>query len=74
MLIADTTTALATAVLIYLVWAGNLQTWQIYLLMLVRSTAGAFHMPAMLSSTSLMVPEEQTHAGTGLKPALAGID
>ncbi|MGW8226018.1 MAG: MFS transporter, partial [Anaerolineales bacterium] len=73
MLIADTTTALATAVLIYLVWAGNLQIWQIYLLMLVRSTAGAFHMPAMLSSTSLMVPEEQLTRVQGLNQLLQGL-
>jgi len=73
MLIADTTTALATAVLIYLVWVGNLQIWQIYLLMLVRSTAGAFHMPAMLSSTSLMVPEEQLTRVQGLNQLLQGL-
>jgi DHA3 family macrolide efflux protein-like MFS transporter len=73
MLIADTTTALATAVLIYLAWAGNLQIWQIYLLMLVRSSAGAFHMPAMLSSTSLMVPEEQLMRVQGLNQLLQGL-
>ena len=50
MLVADTITALATAGLIYLVWAGSLQIWHVYLLMMVRSAAGAFHMPAMMSS------------------------
>ena len=70
MIVADTVTALATGILIYLVWAGNLQIWQIYLLMLVRSTAGAFHMPAMLSSTSLMVPEEQLTRVQGLNQLL----
>jgi DHA3 family macrolide efflux protein-like MFS transporter len=74
MLIADTITALATAVLIYLVWAGTLQIWHIYLLMLVRSTAGSFHMPAMLSSTSLMVPEDQLTRVQGSQSAAAGID
>jgi DHA3 family macrolide efflux protein-like MFS transporter len=73
MLVADTVTALATALLIYLVWIGNLQIWQIYLLMLVRSTAGAFHMPAMLSSTSLMVPEEQLTRIQGLNQLLQGL-
>ena len=73
MLVADTVTALATAVLIYLVWAGNLQIWQNYLLMLVRSTAGAFHMPAMLSSTSLMVPEDQLTRVQGLNQLLQGL-
>lgn len=70
---ADLITALATAVLIYLIWAGTLQIWHIYLLMLVRSTAGSFHMPAMLSSTSLMVPEEQLTRVQGLNQLLQGI-
>ena len=73
MLIADTITALATAVLIYLIWAGTLQIWHIYLLMLVRSTAGSFHMPAMLASTSLMVPEDQLTRVQGLNQLLQGI-
>ena len=73
MLVADTITALATAVLIYLVWAGTLQIWHIYLLMLVRSTAGSFHMPAMLASTSLMVPEEQLTRVQGLNQLMQGV-
>ena len=70
---ADTITALATGVLIYLIWAGTLQIWHIYLLMLVRSTAGSFHMPAMLSSTSLMVPEDQLTRVQGLNQLLQGV-
>lgn len=73
MLAADSITALATAGLIYLVWAGNLQIWHIYALMLVRSTAGAFHMPAMFSSTSLMVPEDQLTRVQGLNQLLQGL-
>jgi len=73
MLVADSITALATAVLIYLIWAGNLQVWHIYALMLVRSTAGSFHMPAMISSTSLMVPEDQLTRIQGLNQLLQGL-
>jgi DHA3 family macrolide efflux protein-like MFS transporter len=73
MLAADSITALATAALIYFVWAGNLQIWQVYALMLVRSTAGSFHMPAMLSSTSLMVPEDQLTRVQGLNQLLQGL-
>jgi DHA3 family macrolide efflux protein-like MFS transporter len=72
-LAADTITALATAGLIYLVWADNLQIWHIYGLMLVRSTAGSFHMPAMFSSTSLMVPEDQLTRVQGLNQLLQGL-
>ena len=73
LLVADSITALATAVLIYLAWAGTVQIWHIYLLMLVRSTAGSFHMPAMLASTSLMVPEEQLTRFQGLNQGLQGV-
>lgn len=73
MLVADTVTALATAVLIYFVWQGSMQIWQIYLLMLVRSTAGTFHLPAMMSSTSLMVPEDQLTRIQGLNQLLQGL-
>jgi DHA3 family macrolide efflux protein-like MFS transporter len=73
MLAADSITALATAGLIYLVWAGNMQIWHVYALMLVRSTAGTFHMPAMLSSTSLMVPEDQLTRVQGLNQLLLGL-
>jgi DHA3 family macrolide efflux protein-like MFS transporter len=73
MLVADSVTALATALLIYLFGVGSVQIWYIYLLMLVRSAAGSFHMPAMLSSTSLMVPEEQLTRVQGLNQVLQGL-
>ena len=73
MLGADSITALATAGLIYLVWTSDLQIWHVYALMLVRSTAGSFHMPAMLSSTSLMVPEDQLTRVQGLNQLLQGL-
>lgn len=73
MISADALTAVATLVLIVLVWAGNLQIWQLFVLMLVRSSAGAFHMPAMFSSTSLMVPEEQLTRIQGLNQLLTGL-
>ena len=73
MMVADALTAMATASLIYLLWEGSLQIWHIYLLMLVRSTAGSFHMPAMLSSTSLMVPEDQLTRVQGLNQLLQGL-
>jgi DHA3 family macrolide efflux protein-like MFS transporter len=73
MLAADSITALATAALIYLIWDGNLQIWHVYALMLVRSTAGAFHVPAMLSSTSLMVPEDQLTRVQGINQLLQGL-
>jgi DHA3 family macrolide efflux protein-like MFS transporter len=73
MLTADAITALATGMIILLAGLGDLQIWHVYILMLVRSAAGSFHMPAMLSSTSLMVPENQLTRVQGLNQLLQGI-
>ncbi|UCH58375.1 MAG: MFS transporter [Anaerolineales bacterium] len=73
MLAADSLTALATGAMIYLGWSGVLEIWHIYTLMLVRSIGGSFHFPAMLASTSLMVPEEQLSRIQGLNQLLQGV-
>jgi len=73
MLGADSLTALATGAIIYLGWSGNLQLWQIYVLMLLRSIGASFHFPAMLASTSLMVPEDQLARIQGLNQLLQGL-
>ncbi len=58
MLIADSIVALATIVLVFLFVLDVVQVWHIYVVMFVRSLAGAFHSNAMSASTSLMVPVE----------------
>ncbi|MGD8751827.1 MAG: MFS transporter, partial [Anaerolineales bacterium] len=73
MLAADSLTALATGAIIYLGWAGVLDIWHIYALMMVRSIGGSFHFPAMLASTSLMVPEDQLTRVQGLNQLLQGL-
>lgn len=73
MLAADSLIALATGVMIYLGWSGVLEIWHLYALMLVRSIGGSFHFPAMLASTSLMVPEEQLSRVQGLNQLLQGV-
>ncbi|HAY83449.1 MAG TPA: MFS transporter [Chloroflexi bacterium] len=73
MLGADSLIALATAAMIYLGWAGTIEIWHIYLLMMVRSIGGAFHFPAMTASTALMVPEEQLSRIQGLNQLLQGV-
>lgn len=73
MISADLLTALATGLIILLGWIGIIEVWHIYLLMLVRSLGGSFHLPAMLASTSLMVPENQLARIQGLNQLLQGI-
>jgi DHA3 family macrolide efflux protein-like MFS transporter len=58
MVFADAAIALFTAVLAILYWQGMVDTWHIYGLLFLRALGGAFHSPAMMASTSLMVPKE----------------
>jgi DHA3 family macrolide efflux protein-like MFS transporter len=73
MIVADTSIALATVLLFYLFATEQIQTWHIFALMAVRSLGGAFHGPAMASSTSLMVPDKHLARITGADQTLQGL-
>ncbi len=73
MILADGLSALAVVVLAVLFWVGQVQVWHVYLLMFLRSAAGAFHWPAMQASTSLMVPKEHLSRVQGLNQMLNGL-
>ncbi|HOG45249.1 MAG TPA: MFS transporter [Anaerolineae bacterium] len=72
MMAADACVALATLAIALLFALGVVQTWHIYLLLLARAIGGSFHYPAMLASTSLMVPKEHLTRVQGLNQALDG--
>ncbi len=72
MIVADSVTALSIVVLAVLFATGNAQIWHIYILMFIRSVAGAFHGSAMMASTSLMVPKEHLARIQGLNQMLWG--
>jgi len=72
MLVADALIAIATIWLAYLFQAGLVQIWTVYLLMFVRSLGQGFHQPAMISSTSLMVPEKHLARVQGFNQTLNG--
>lgn len=72
MLVADTATAAATLLLIFLFGTGLVQIWHIYLIMFVRSLGGTFHFNAMASSTSLMVPKDHLARIQGFNQMLNG--
>jgi DHA3 family macrolide efflux protein-like MFS transporter len=72
MIVADGVIALLSAWLAYLFWAGTIQVWHVYAIMLVRAIGGAFHWPAMQASTSLMVPEQHLPRVAGLNQAMGG--
>ncbi len=71
-MVADLTGALGAAVLAVLFWADALAIWHVYLIMALRSLAGAFHWPAMQASISLMAPERHLARIGGLNQMLYG--
>lgn len=72
MIWADATVALATVALIALFITGMIEVWHIYAALLVRSSGGAFHWPAMAASTTLMVPKRHLARIGGLNEAVYG--
>jgi DHA3 family macrolide efflux protein-like MFS transporter len=72
LLIADTMVALVSLILAILFLSGDVQIWHVFLLMFIRSIGGGFHGPAMIASTSLMVPREHLTRIQGLNQTLHG--
>jgi len=66
MVVADASIALFTAVLAYLYWRGTVEIWHIYAILFLRAFGTAFHGPAMMASTTLMVPKEQLTRVAGM--------
>jgi DHA3 family macrolide efflux protein-like MFS transporter len=69
MVFADGAIALFTAVLAFLYWRGTVEIWHIYAILFLRAFGTAFHDPAMVASTTLMVPQEQLTRVAGLDQA-----
>lgn len=72
MLVADSVTAAATLLLVFLFATGLVQVWHIYLILTVRSLGGVFHFNSMSSSTSLMVAKEHLPRIQGFNQMLNG--
>ena len=70
LIISDGIIALATLLLALLVFTSTIEIWQIYILMAIRSIAGAFHNPAMKASTTLLVAKESYTNIAGLNQLL----
>jgi DHA3 family macrolide efflux protein-like MFS transporter len=73
MIVADSSIAAATAVLLFLFATGRIEVWHIYAISLFRSLGGAFHYPAMSSSTTLMVPDKHLARVAGANQLLQGL-
>ncbi len=72
MIVADMITALSILFLAAMFYFETIEIWHIYLAMLIGSAAGGFHWPAMLASTTLMVPKEHLSRIGGMNQALQG--
>jgi len=70
---SDSLAALVALGLAALAWLGAIAVWHVLAAMCLRSLAGAFQLPAVQSSTSLMVPPEQLARVNGLSQMLAGL-
>ena len=73
MIVADSSIAAATLGLVWLFAIGRVEVWHIYAIMTIRSLGGAFHHPAMTSSTSLMVPKKHLARISGANQTLQGL-
>jgi DHA3 family macrolide efflux protein-like MFS transporter len=73
MLLADGVVAAAALVLAALYVSGKAQTEHVLALLLVRALGSAFHAPAMMASTSLMVPERLLTRIQGLNQSAQGL-
>jgi DHA3 family macrolide efflux protein-like MFS transporter len=73
LIISDVAIAFLTASLAFMFWRGSVQIWQIYAILLARATGGCFQDPAMMASTSLMVPKSQLTRVNGINQTLFGV-
>jgi DHA3 family macrolide efflux protein-like MFS transporter len=72
MLAADGLVALASLLLAYLFFTDAATTGVVFVILFLRGLGTAFHSPAMLASTSLMVPAEHLTRIQGLNQLLLG--
>ena len=70
--VADAVIAIASAVLAALFVFDAVSTAAVFLILFVRSIGAGFYGPAMLASTSLMVPKEHLTRIQGLNQSLQG--
>ena len=73
MIVTDTISALCMLVLIWLFQSGQVQLWQIYTMMFIRSSMQAFQAPAAEASTSMLVPSDWLSRVAGFNQILNGV-
>ncbi len=84
MLMSDLGTGIVTLGVLLLVWSNSLAVWQIYLVLIISSSLGAFQQPAYTASITQLVPAKNLSRANGMvqasfaiakiaAPAIAGL-
>ncbi len=73
MIYADLFIAACTMVISLLFYFDTVELWYIYLLLALRSTGSAFHMPAMQASVPLLAPESELVRIAGVNQAILSV-
>ena len=73
LIIADSISALALVVMTYLFWSNQIEIWQVFIIVFVRSLANGFHWPAMQASVTLMVPKHFLTRLQGFNQTMMGL-
>jgi len=71
-LVSDTGIALASLLLAYLFWTGNMEMWHVYGIIIIRAIGDAFHLPAIGASTTMLVPPQHLTRIAGLNQSVGG--
>jgi DHA3 family macrolide efflux protein-like MFS transporter len=71
-MVSDTGIALASLLLAYLFWTGNMEMWHVYGIIVLRAIGDAFHMPAIGASTTMLVPPQHLTRIAGLNQSVGG--
>lgn len=73
MILSDSFIALCTAILCLLFYLGEVQVWQVYILLAMRSLGSAFHAPSMQASIPLLAPESELMRISGINQIIYSI-
>jgi DHA3 family macrolide efflux protein-like MFS transporter len=71
-IVSDGVMALLALALAWLFWAGRLEIWHVYVIMIARALGDIFHYPATQAATVMLVPGDQLARVHGLNQVLGG--
>ena len=73
LVVSDGLIALFTAFLGLLFWLGVARPWHVFVVLFFRALGDCFQNPAMISTTTLMVPRDQLARVAGMNSTLSGV-